>query len=141
MAGRNDVTRIFDLEGASGKAALSINEVCDLTGFCRDVIYKAIRRGDLIAQKRGSRTVILPSNLQVFLKGLPRLDLGGDGAANQHERVDELIEAFGKIADRAELAALMAPLRLPYDLPESQRARITDALIAAAARCWRGRSS
>jgi hypothetical protein len=53
--------------------------------------------------------------------------------------VDQLVAIFGTINDRAALIAFLAPLRLPHGLPETERARVTAALIAAAARCWRGR--
>lgn len=53
--------------------------------------------------------------------------------------IDDIIAALDGINDRAELLALLAPLRLPTGLPEQDRARLTDALVAAASRCWKGR--
>jgi hypothetical protein len=47
---------------------------------------------------------------------------------------DELVAAFASISDRAALIAFLAPLRLSKDLSEFERARVTRALIAAAAR-------
>jgi hypothetical protein len=55
--------------------------------------------------------------------------------------VDELVATFATINDRAALIGFLAPLRLPHGLPEHDRARVTEALIAAASRCWRGRVS
>jgi len=55
--------------------------------------------------------------------------------------VDQLVAIFATINDRAALIAFLAPLRLPDGLSENERARVSDALVAAAARCWRGRGS
>jgi len=53
--------------------------------------------------------------------------------------VDQLVAALDAISDRAELVAFLAPLRAPNDLPDSERARLTSAVMRAASRCWRGR--
>jgi hypothetical protein len=53
--------------------------------------------------------------------------------------VDELSATFATINDRAELIAFLAPLRLPHGLSEHERARLSEALLAATARCWRAR--
>jgi hypothetical protein len=56
--------------------------------------------------------------------------------------VDELIATFATtIHDRAALIAFLAPLRLPPNLSEQEKARVTVALLTAASRCWRGRLS
>ena len=55
--------------------------------------------------------------------------------------VDQLIAALDAISDRAELVAFLAPLRAPNDLPDSERARLTSAVMRAASRRWRGRVS
>jgi len=55
--------------------------------------------------------------------------------------VDQLVAALDAISDRAELVAFLAPLRAPNDLPDSERARLTSAVVRAASRCWRGRVS
>jgi len=55
--------------------------------------------------------------------------------------VDQLVAALDAISDRAELVAFLAPLRAPNDLPDSERARLTSAVMRAASRCWRGRVS
>ena len=54
------------------KLALSIDETSLRTGICRDVIYRAIREGDLPARKCGRRTLILQTELQDYLHALPR---------------------------------------------------------------------
>jgi hypothetical protein len=54
---------------------------------------------------------------------------------------DTLIRLLDTVNDRAELLALLAPLRLSLDVPDSEKARVTEALIAAASRCWQGRVS
>jgi hypothetical protein len=55
--------------------------------------------------------------------------------------VDEIIAELDGIDDRATLIAFMAPLRLPAGLPEFEQARLTSALVAAASRAWKGRTS
>src|SRR5262249_61679996 len=52
--------------------------------------------------------------------------------------VDELVATFASISDRASLIAFLAPLRLPPNLSEQEKARVTVALLTAASRCWRG---
>ena len=53
--------------------------------------------------------------------------------------VDELIATFATtIHDRAALIAFLAPLRLPPNLSEQEKARVTAALLVAAGRCWKG---
>jgi hypothetical protein len=53
--------------------------------------------------------------------------------------VDEIIATFATIHDRAALVAFLTPVRLPTDLPEHDRTRLTSALVAVASRCWRAR--
>ena len=53
--------------------------------------------------------------------------------------VDQLIAALDAISDRAELVAFLAPLKAPNDPPDSERARLTRAVVRAASRCWKGR--
>jgi hypothetical protein len=55
--------------------------------------------------------------------------------------VDNIIAILDATSDRAELVAFLAPLRAPNDLPDSERARLTNAVVRAASRCWRGRVS
>jgi hypothetical protein len=52
--------------------------------------------------------------------------------------VDDLVVEFDKVNDKVELIALLAPLRLPEGLGEPQKQKITNALIRATARCWKG---
>ena len=53
------------------KSAFSIEEVRQQTGLGRTSIYRAISDGLLVARKVGRRTVVLDTDLKVFLKGLP----------------------------------------------------------------------
>ena len=53
--------------------------------------------------------------------------------------VEEIIATFATINDRAELVAFLAPLKAPNDPPDSERARLTRAVVRAASRCWKGR--
>jgi excisionase family DNA binding protein len=53
------------------RTAFSIPEVCKQVGLCRDTVYRAIGRGDLVARKLGKRTLILAADLDRFLNSLP----------------------------------------------------------------------
>jgi hypothetical protein len=55
--------------------------------------------------------------------------------------IDELVMLLNDVSDRGELLALMAPLRLSLDIPDEDKGRVTEALIAAASRGWKGRIS
>jgi hypothetical protein len=52
---------------------------------------------------------------------------------------DDVIDALD-ITDRAELIALLTPMRMPRGLSEQDKARVTAAVVAAAGRCWKGRT-
>ena len=53
------------------KLAYSIDESCEIAGVGRTYIYTAIAAGDLTARKAGRRTLILRSDLEAWLAGLP----------------------------------------------------------------------
>jgi hypothetical protein len=53
--------------------------------------------------------------------------------------IDAVIAELNKIGDRAELIAFLAPLRLPTNLDEFDRGRLSAAVVAAASRCWKRR--
>ncbi len=53
------------------KLAHSIDESCAIAGVGRTYIYNAIASGDLTARKAGRRTLILHSELEAWLAGLP----------------------------------------------------------------------
>ncbi len=53
------------------KLAHSIDESCAIAGVGRTYIYNAIAAGDLTARKAGRRTLILRSELEAWLTGLP----------------------------------------------------------------------
>ena len=55
------------------RAALSIAETLARTGIGRDKLYGLIRSGTLPARKLGRRTLILQSDLDAFLRALPRM--------------------------------------------------------------------
>lgn len=58
----------------SEKLAFTIPEAVEVSGQSRTGIYAAIKSGDLIARKRGFRTIILAADLKQWLEAMPRLD-------------------------------------------------------------------
>jgi excisionase family DNA binding protein len=55
------------------KRAYSVPETMCVLGLCRDSVYRLIREGKLSARKIGRRTVVVDTDLQAFLEGLPIL--------------------------------------------------------------------
>jgi hypothetical protein len=51
--------------------SFSVRAVCTITSLGRTSVYAAIKRGDLVARKRGRRTLVLARDLQAFLDCLP----------------------------------------------------------------------
>ena len=54
------------------KIAFTIKEASQASSISRSLLYVAIGRGVLHARKLGGRTLILGTDLQKFLHGLPR---------------------------------------------------------------------
>lgn len=52
------------------RVSYSIEEVCLATGLGRTKIYEAINRGELRAKKHGKRTLVLKTDLDVFVSGM-----------------------------------------------------------------------
>jgi excisionase family DNA binding protein len=80
--------------------AYSIPEVCKTSDAGRTTIYKAINAGDLVAHKRGSRTIIFSSDLERWLSSLPEIE------AKHSKRAEALARAASKksgtMFDRSE---------------------------------------
>ena len=53
--------------------ALSIHEACAIARAGRTSIYQAIRNGELVAYKRGRKTLIFPEDLKSWVKHHPLL--------------------------------------------------------------------
>jgi hypothetical protein len=54
-----------------GKFAYDIPEVCEAANAGRTSVYEAIKSGELIARKRGRRTIVLDGDLRRWLESLP----------------------------------------------------------------------
>jgi excisionase family DNA binding protein len=61
--------------------AHTIQEAAALSRICRASLYAAIKRGELIARKRGRSTLVLREDLEAFLKNLPRMHNNDNAAA------------------------------------------------------------
>lgn len=57
----------------SSQLSLSIRDVQRATSLSRASVYRKIAEGQLHARKVGARTVILRSDLELFLASLPKL--------------------------------------------------------------------
>jgi len=53
--------------------AYNIAEACDAARIGRTSIYEAIKSGELVARKRGRRTVILADDLRRWLDAMPAI--------------------------------------------------------------------
>jgi excisionase family DNA binding protein len=56
--------------------AYSIAEACTQSGFGRTTIYDMINTGELVARRRGRRTLILADDLRRCLESLPPIKRG-----------------------------------------------------------------
>ena len=57
----------------SEKHAYPIGDLPKLVGIGRSTLYSEIASGRLVARKVGSRTVILATDLEAYLKSLPEI--------------------------------------------------------------------
>ena len=55
----------------AGEGPLSILEVCAITGLGRTMISKMIKSGELTARKAGRRTLVMRTDLWIWLASLP----------------------------------------------------------------------
>jgi len=54
-----------------GQPAYTIAEVCAVARASRTVVYRAIKNGELVARKRGRRTLVLAEDISTWLNQLP----------------------------------------------------------------------
>jgi excisionase family DNA binding protein len=54
--------------------AYTVGEACAVARAGRTAIYEAIRSGELVARKRGRKTIILADDLRLWIERLPRLE-------------------------------------------------------------------
>ena len=61
---------------------LSVEDAARIAGIGRSRIYEELKEGRLTARKVGKRTLILRTDLEAWLNGLPTMAVkAGDGAA------------------------------------------------------------
>jgi hypothetical protein len=53
------------------RLAYSIRDVAKLTGLGRSLLFEEIRAGHLLVRKIGRRTIVLHTDLNAWLSGLP----------------------------------------------------------------------
>jgi predicted DNA-binding transcriptional regulator AlpA len=63
------------------ESALKIEQVIEKSTFGRTTIYAAIKRGELVTRKRGRRTLVLESDYNNWIRGLPS---GVSAAQTEH---------------------------------------------------------
>lgn len=54
--------------------AYSVEQAAKAANSSRSALYEAIADGDLVARKRGARTIILPEDLKTYLANLPAIE-------------------------------------------------------------------
>jgi excisionase family DNA binding protein len=54
--------------------AYSIAEACAVARAGRTAIYEAIKRGELVARKRGRKTLIVADDLRRWVENLPAVE-------------------------------------------------------------------
>jgi excisionase family DNA binding protein len=52
----------------------TINEACHESRTGRTALYAAIKSGELVARKRGTRTMILASDLKQWVESFPKME-------------------------------------------------------------------
>jgi excisionase family DNA binding protein len=62
----------------AAQAALSLVDAAKAASCSKPAIYRAIKRGELRAKKRGRRTLVLYSDLVSWLNALPDASLKAD---------------------------------------------------------------
>jgi hypothetical protein len=118
-------TELAPSPGAS-KVAFTLKEAAHASGLSRSLLYVAIGRGALRANKCGARTIILDTELRRFLRKLPRLETSeAPPIERKAKRAHGRARSTETLIGRHRVAAEPAPQR---NKSESEASAPTDPL-------------
>lgn len=61
----------MDTQPSPQTLTFTIDEACEIARISRGTLYKAMRSGALLGRKLGTKTIILRTDLQLWLEALP----------------------------------------------------------------------
>ncbi len=82
------------------KLAYSVSAAAEAADSGRTKLYEAIKRGDLVARKHGTRTIILAEDLQAWLAALPKLETGDKDSVADHFGLQDGLQSGGAAGPR-----------------------------------------
>ena len=62
-------------EAVMNPSVFSVAEACKIACTGRTALYEAINSGELVAHKRGKRTLFLANELQRWIESFPKLEV------------------------------------------------------------------